>query len=290
MRSAPPTSPSELRAALGVLRGGMGPAGSPPEGEPIAAVVAADRPEAVLDSLLDLPAIIRVADHVATYRKAAVPSGPRVRSPLRTKAAKKAREIREDAAAAFAEPYQGRRAVPDAVAVHRLAAASGALASRDAQTVESLAKSLSAQARERFEHQLARVRQRARWLRADLGADVRRLGVSARELETLDTVLMRALESGTLQILDRLAVALDRAYVARFHEAFEALPEGAETVHDLAPMFAAGGPLDTHVRALASLLTGFAEVELASVYAFLDAASSAADRVRGAVASEEIRT
>mgnify|MGYP003348371661 CR=1 FL=1 len=37
------------------------------------------------------------------------------------------------------------------------------------------------------------------------------------------------------------------------------------------------------------MLVGLAEVELASFHAFLDAASSAADRIRGAVAPEEIR-
>lgn len=227
-------------------------------------------PDAVLASLLDLNGTVRVADHLAVRRNApATPARAAVPSPVRKRLAKKVDEILDETRSAFDAPWTGRRSMPGPDVVARVLAESGALESREEAAIASVAATLTSQARERWDHQLARSRQRLRWLRTDVANELRALSPRAAEVEGFDAVLSRSLETGYAKLLMRLDQKLDDVFAARVRAAIRALPEGESSLDG---WFRPGGVMHRHARDLASLLAILIDHEVEILHSLADAA------------------
>ena len=131
---------------------------------------------------------------------------------------------------------------------------------------------LTAQARERYDHQLARSRQRLRWLRTDVANELRAVSTRAAEVEGFDAVLARSLEGGYARLLSRLELKLDEVFAARVGAAIRALPEATEGVPSIDPWFRSGGVMHRHARDLASLLSLLIDHEVEILHSLADAA------------------
>lgn len=225
--------------------------------------------DAVLASLLDLNATVRLADHLATHRRSPLPAPEVTASPLRERLAKKIDDLRQEAAAAFEQPFTGRRSLPQAPVVLRILHETSALETRGRAEATEAARTLQAQVRERFEHQLAKARQRIRWLRSDAAAEIRALGPRAAELESFDAVLTRSLEVGFHRLNRALDARLDDVFTARMVSAIVALPDGATSID---AWYAPNGVLRRHAEDLGALLVVLVDYELDALLAFVDTA------------------
>lgn len=227
--------------------------------------------DVVLASLLDLNGTVRVADHLAIRKpRTAIMRAVSGSSPIRAQFAKKVGDIIDEARSAFDDPFAGRRPMPrEADMLRILDEEADALATRDPASLLAVARKLSAQARERFEHQLARARQRLRWVRTDIAADVRAISRDAADLESFDAVLTRGLDPGFIRLLQSLERRLDDVFVARFVRAANGLPEGTR---DIAPWFEHGGLMRAHAADLSAVLLLVVDHEVDVLHALADAA------------------
>lgn len=225
--------------------------------------------DAVLASLLDLNSTVRLADHLATHRRSPLPEMETSASPLRERLSKKVDDLRTEAASTFDQPFTGRRAFPQAQVVLRVLTETSALETRGRAECTEAARTLQAQVRERFDHQLAKARQRIRWLRTDAASEIRAFGPRAADLETFDSVLARALEAGFHRLHRSLEVRLDDVFVARIVTAVAALPEGATS---LDAWYAPRGVLTRHAEDLGALLRLLVDYELDALLALVDTA------------------
>lgn len=225
--------------------------------------------EQSLTALLDLGGTVRLADHLNTRRGKALGGRNAPVSPLRESLAKKVGDVRDEMDKSFQSPFSGRRALPTAEVVDRLLTERDAFTSRDREAISEVAKILTAQARERYDHQFAKCRQRIRWIRTDVSAELRALGPRAAMLEVFDAVLGRSLEGGFHKLLGDVAARLDDIFVARLRDAVLALPEGATSV---APLYASDGAMTRYADELGALLRLLLENELDAVLALVDSA------------------
>lgn len=225
--------------------------------------------DAMLASLLDLSATVRLADHLAIHARNPLPATDVPASPLRQKLAKKVGEVRSETSAAFEQPFVGRRALPTAATVLRVLHESRALETRERAEARAAGDLLKSQARERFDHQLARSRQRLRWLRTDFAGEIRALGPRAAQLEAFDAVLTRSLENGQLTLHHALERRLDDVFVTRFVAAVAALPTDAV---DVDRWYQPGGVLHRHAADLGALLRLLVDHEIDAFHALVDTA------------------
>jgi len=225
--------------------------------------------DATLASLLDLGGTVRLADHLSTRRGVALDGSHAPTSPFHDSLARKVTDVREDASSAFAQPFAGRRAMPNADAMMRVLKARDALTTRDETAITEAMTALAAQARERFDHHFAKGRQRIRWIRTDITPELRALGTRAAILEVFDAVLTRSLEGGFVTLYMGLADKLDVVFVARMRAAILALPEDAT---DVSALFAPGGAMPRYASELDTLLRTVIENELDAVLALADTA------------------
>lgn len=234
--------------------------------------VSARRPDRMLAALLDLPGAVRIADHLATMpREALGPSGGEVGpSPIRSRLDKKMRDLRAELAASFELPFEGRRAAPSAARIEEVLRSTGAFPARTEATVAAAARTLAMDVRERFDHQLARGRQRVRWARVDVTAELRALGPVSARIETLDQVVSRATEASTAKLQRELERRLDEAFGESLAAAIAALPDA--DAPNAAPWVARGGFVDRHVRALFALCLVLVDAEIDALLALADSA------------------
>jgi hypothetical protein len=232
----------------------------------------ARRPDRMLAALLDLPGAVRVADHLATMpRDAFVPlEGEAGASPIRARIDKKMRDLRQELALSFEDPFEGRRAAPSAARLREVLLSTGAFPARTEATIAAAARTLAIDVRERFDHQHARGQQRVRWARVDVTAELRALGPVAARIETLDQVVSRATEASSAKLKRELERRLDDVFADALARAVAALPdtESPETES----WVARGGFIDRHVRALFTLCLVLVDADIDALLALVDSA------------------
>lgn len=237
--------------------------------------VTARRPDRMLAHLLDLPGSVRIADHLATMPREAfspIATEPGVgASPIRGRVERKMRELRQELLASFEDPFVGRRAAPGAERIREVLLASGAFPARTPGTIAAAASTLAFEVRERFDHQLARGRQRVRWARVDVTAELRALGPVAARIETLDQAVGRATEASTVKLQRELDARLDACFEEALTRALAALDADASSPATEA-WVARGGFVDRHVRTLYSLCMVLVDHEIDALLALVDSA------------------
>jgi hypothetical protein len=230
------------------------------------------RPDRMLAYLLDLPGSVRIADHLATMpREALTPlEGEASASPIRARIDRKMNELRHELAVSFEDPFEGRRAAPSAARLREVLLSTGAFPARTEATISAAARQLALDVRERFDHQLARGRQRVRWARVDVTGELRALGPHAARIETLDQVVSRATDASNAKLQRDLERRLDDAFEIALANAVAALPD--TDVPETEPWVARGGFVDRHVRVLFALALCLVDHEIDVLLALVDSA------------------
>lgn len=228
--------------------------------------------DVVLAAILDLNGTVRLADHLAIRKPQLGASGRHAPpSPVRDRLAKKVDEIVDEARSAFDAPFVGRRAMPSRELILRILEQTKARETRDEAAIVAAAGLLHAQVRERFDHHLARARQRIRWLRTDVSAELRALGPRAADLEAFDAVLTRGIDPGFIRLLQALETRLDAVFTARLRASVLALPPPPDD-RAIASWFEGRGCMARHARDLSALLCLIVDHEIDALHSLADAA------------------
>lgn len=229
--------------------------------------------DAMLAGLFDLPATIRMGDHLAIRapRRSPAGGGTGRPGPLRARVDRKVAEIRKELSEGFRAPFEGKRAAPGRAEIFAALRDGGALGTRDLEKARTAARRLAPFHRERFDFLLSRGRQRIRWIRVDVTAELRSLGPDAAALEAFDTVFARAIEPGLAKLGRHLEVRLDAFYEDLLVSLVAALPEDATESH-VGAWLDRRGPLHLHQLDLGALAIALVDHDIDALLALVDTA------------------
>src|SRR5690606_9842114 len=119
-----------------------------------------------------------------------------------------------------------------------------------------------------FRHYVPRARRALRWLRADVGDELRLSGGAAARAEHFDRLFERATEPHRAELFDRPARALEVAFERGLLLALEAEPKGYVPL-DLSRLYEVGGFVHDFLRTVADLGVGLVDREIDAVRALV---------------------
>ena len=249
---------------------------------PLGPTLAALRPPStahVLASMLDLHGSVRLA-HCLRARTPAASTYDDARAPLLLGDYVRARlaSIEETTFRRLARPHDaGRTRLPNASEVLEQIAESDTQGSR--AVTKALAASLWRTQREYLVASVARVRFEVATLREEVASDLRALGPVAMRLEAIDATLRTSIDDAFAKLLERLAFAMEGAFVealttkltAFFRDA-AARESGATAIAAIAPWFVGDGVFATQLTRTRDVVRGALSNESAVLVALVDGA------------------
>jgi uncharacterized protein with PIN domain len=199
-------------------------------------------PAVFLARLMDLRGSVELADRLVGRDPPCGSLSLAARSQLRALVAERVEAIRGDVLRTLGDPFQRRNALPTPDQVLAILLDTGALRSRQVDSLRAAAEGAWAPCANLLARVLAHVRAELGALREEVGLSIAALGPTSAHLERLDAALFGATAKARLELEDRLLYALARSVTSRFAAAVAELPDGTTTAH-LRPWFESGGLL-----------------------------------------------
>jgi hypothetical protein len=224
--------------------------------------------EQTIERLIHFTGVVSLADESAGGTFRTFDDRPEAPSAIFERPFSRAEAIRADLMAGLASPLRGPHAAPSERALHaHLIEAKFFEGAKKAERVGAV-RTIAPRYLHPFVHYVPRARRALRWLRADVGDELRRLGGAAARAESFDRLFERAVEPNREDLYERATRALESAFERGLLVALEAEPKGYVPL-DLSRLYEVGGFVHDFLRTVSDLGVGLVDREIDVVRALV---------------------
>jgi hypothetical protein len=235
--------------------------------------------EQAIERLIHFTGVVTLADDAAAGAFRSFDDRPRAASAIFARPLARAEVIRTELMSGLTSPLRGPHAAPAERALHAHLVGAGVFEGANKAARVAAVRAIAPEYLRPFRHYVPRARRALRWLRADLGDELRRLGGAAERGESFDRLFERAIEPHREDLYDRCTIALESAFERGLLRALEAEPKGYVPV-DLVRLYEVGGFVHDFLRLVSDLGVGLVDREI-------DVARALVFATHGPLAAEE---
>jgi hypothetical protein len=224
--------------------------------------------EQTIERLIHFTGVVSLADESAGGAYRGFDDRPPAPPAIFERPFSRAEAIRADLMAGLASPLRGPQAAPSERTLHaHLIEAKFFEGAKKAERVAAV-RAIAPRFLRPFTHYVPRARRALRWLRTDVGDELRRIGGAAARAESFDRLFERAIEPNREELYERATRALESAFERGLLVALEAEPKGYVPL-DLSRLYEVGGFVHDFLRTVSDLGVGLVDREIDVVRALV---------------------
>jgi hypothetical protein len=224
--------------------------------------------EQTIERLIHFTGVVTLADDAGAGAFRSFDDRPAAPPAIFARPFARAEAIRAEVMSGLASSLRGAHAAPAERALHAHLVGAGIFDGASKAARAKAVHDIAPDYLRPFRHYVPRARRALRWLRADLGDDLRRLGGAAERGELFDRLFERAVEPHREELYDRCGRALEIAFERGLLRALEAEPKGYVPL-DLSRLYEVGGFVHDFLRLVSDLGVGLVDREIDVVRALV---------------------